>query len=179
MLLSVRATLSGGRGHGLATGWGLAAMAAIWTTTALLGLEAVFILFPWAYVALKTAGALYLIWIAIGMFRQASEPLAASLSPAPRRRAFVAGMLGNLANPKSVIFAASVLLVIFPAGLTGTEKALIVLNHLTVELVAYSLFALALSTPPARDGYLRLKPVLDRIAAAVLGALGLRLLIDR
>ena len=97
----------------------------------------------------------------------------------PQRRAFLSGLLVNLANPKSVLFAASVLVVIFPPELGASEKLLIIANHLAVELAAYSLFALALSTAPARDGYLRLKPVFDRIAAAVLGALGLRLMLDR
>ncbi|WP_223163036.1 hypothetical protein [Roseivivax sediminis] len=52
-------------------------------------------------------------------------------------------------------------------------------NHLLVEWTIYGAFALLLSTRPARDGYLALKPLLDRAAAMVLGALGLKLLIDR
>ncbi|WP_137700373.1 LysE family translocator [Marimonas lutisalis] len=179
MLLSIRATLSGGRAHGIATGLGLGTMAAGWTALALLGLDAVFALFPWAYLALKIAGALYLMWIAAHMWRDAAKPISAHAAPVPRHRAFLTGLSVNLANPKSVLFAASVLIVIFPAGLSLTEKALIVANHLAVEYIAYSLFAIALSTAPARDGYLRLKPVFDRIAATVLGVLGLRLLLDR
>lgn len=179
MLMAIRATLTGGRGHGMATGLGLGAMAAGWTALALLGLDAVFTLFPWAYLAMKTAGAAYLIWISVGMWRSAREPLETTAAIAPRHRAFLSGVLVNLANPKSVIFAASVLLVIFPPTLTAADKLLIVTNHLAVELTAYALFAIALSTPPARDGYLRLKPLFDRIAAAILGALGLRLLLDR
>lgn len=70
-------------------------------------------------------------------------------------------------------------MVIFPPGMTLAQKTLIVANHLAVEWAAYGLFALALSTKPARDGYLRLKPIFDRLAAAVLGMLGLRLLTDR
>ena len=179
MLLAIRATLSGGRAQGIATGLGLGTMAALWTGMALLGLEAIFILFPWAYLAMKLAGATYLIWIAVAMWRQAAMPITPAQGTTPHRRAFLSGMSVNLANPKSVIFAASVLVVIFPPGLGAAEKLLIVANHLVVEIVAYGLFALALSTAPARDGYLRLKPVLDRIAAAVLGALGLRLILDR
>lgn len=179
LLMALRATLTGGRGEGIATGFGLALMATLWTLTALLGLDALFALFPWAYLAMKMAGAAYLIWIAIAMWRNASAPLATTRTAAPRHRAVLSGLLVNLANPKSVLFAASVLVVIFPPGLTSADKALILANHLVVELLAYSLFALALSTATARDGYLRLKPLLDRIAAAVLGALGLRLLLDR
>lgn len=179
MLLSIRATLSGGRAHGVATGLGLGTMAALWTLTALLGLDAIFLLFPWAYLALKLTGAAYLLWIAWGMWRDARKPIDTHGPQAPRRHAFRTGLLVNLANPKSVLFAASVLVVIFPPDMTLTNKALIVANHMVVEWIAYSLFALALSTKPARDGYLRFKPSLDRLAAAVLGGLGLRLLTDR
>jgi threonine/homoserine/homoserine lactone efflux protein len=88
-------------------------------------------------------------------------------------------MLVNLANPKSVLFAASVLVVIFPAGLTGPAKALIVVNHFVVEAIVYMILAGLLASAPARAAYLGFKPVLDRIAALVLGALGLRLLVGR
>ncbi len=179
MLLSIRATLSGGRAQGLATGLGLGTMAAIWTLMALLGLDAIFTLFPWAYLAIKIIGATYLLWIAYGMWRNAQAALDTQDAPAPRRHAFRTGLMVNLANPKSVLFAASVLVVIFPPDLTLAQKALIVTNHLIVEWIAYSLFALALSTKPARDGYLRLKSIFDRVAASILGILGLRLLTER
>lgn len=179
MLFSVRATLTGGLRQGITTGFGLGVMAACWTTLALLGLDGIFAVFPWAYLALKIAGAVYLIWIAIGMWRNARTPLETSGDVMPRRQAFLNGMAVNLANPKSVLFASAVLLVIFPRDISLAEKAFVVANHLAVELICYTGFALLLSTAPARDGYLRLKPVLDRIAAAVLGALGLRLLLDR
>lgn len=179
MLFSVRATLTGGLRQGITTGVGLGVMAACWTTLALLGLDGIFAVFPWAYLAMKIAGAIYLIWIAVGMWRNARTPLHATGDAVPRRQAFLNGMAVNLANPKSVLFASAVLLVIFPRDITLAEKAFVVANHLAVELICYTGFALLLSTAPARDGYLRLKPVLDRIAAAVLGALGLRLLLDR
>ena len=179
MLLSIRATLSGGRAKGMATGLGLGTMAAIWTLMALLGLDAIFTFFPWAYLAMKITGATYLLWIAYGMWRNAATPIDTRETPGPRRHAFCTGLLVNLANPKSVLFAASVLVVIFPPDLTLAQKALIVTNHLVVEWIAYSLFALALSTKPARDGYLRLKSILDRLAASLLGVLGLRLLTER
>ncbi|ETX16573.1 lysine transporter LysE [Roseivivax halodurans JCM 10272] len=178
LLLALRTSLVQGPRAGIATGLGLGTMAAAWTAAALLGLEAIFALVPWAYLTLKVAGALYLLWLAAALWRDARTPLSESGRSAGGQ-AFRTGLLVNLANPKSVLFAASVLLVIFPAGLAPHEKALIVANHLAVEWTLCSLFALALATPPARSGYLALKPVLDRVAAAVLAALGLKLLIDR
>jgi threonine/homoserine/homoserine lactone efflux protein len=177
LLYALRQSVAGGFWAGVATGAGLGLMAALWTGAALLGLNAVFALVPWAYIALKTAGALYLIWIAIQLWRSANQPVSDSAHPGAR--AFLGGLLVNLANPKSVLFAGAVLVVIFPPDLSLGAKALIVANHFIVELVVYTLFAACLSSAPARAGYLRLKPIIDRTAAVILGALGLRLLFGR
>lgn len=177
LLFALRQSVAGGLRTGIATGAGLGLVAALWTGTALLGLGAVFALVPWAYLALKLVGALYLLWIAVTLWRDARKPVADTAHPGAR--AFLGGALVNLANPKSVLFAASVLVVIFPQDMTLADKALIVLDHFVIELSVYSGFAALLSSPPARAGYLRLKPVIDRIAAVILGALGLRLLLDR
>ncbi|SDY10646.1 LysE family translocator [Citreimonas salinaria] len=177
LLFALRQSIAGGFRAGLATGAGLGLVAAAWTGAALLGLEVVFTLFPFAFTALKLLGAGYLLWVAWGLWRDARAPVAGPADPG--RRAFLGGVLVNLGNPKSVLFAASVLVVIFPPGLGLAAKALIVLNHLVGEIAVYAAFAALLSTAPARAGYLRLKPVVDRVAALVLGALGLRLLLDR
>lgn len=177
LLFALRQSIAGGLRAGIATGAGLGLMASLWTGAALLGLQVVFAVFPAAFLAMKIGGALYLLWVALQLWRHARDPVADSAHPGAR--AFLGGLLVNLANPKSVLFAASVLVVIFPPDLTLAEKALIVANHVAVELTVYTGFAALLSTPPARAGYLRLKPAIDRTAAAILGALGLRLLIGR
>ncbi|CUJ35202.1 LysE family translocator [Cognatishimia activa] len=178
MLISLRQTLLNGRSTGILTGLGLGTMAAIWTIFALLGLEGLFQLFPWAYVTMKSIGALYLIWIAYNTWRSAKEPLRSIAAP-PKGRAFLTGLSVNFANPKSVLFASAVLLVIFPRDMSVADKSFVVINHLLVEWSFYTGFALLLSTNRAKNGYLRLKPIFDRVAALVLGALGVRLLLDR
>lgn len=177
MLYFIRTTLSSGRRTGLYTVWGLGAMAATWTALALMGLDAVFAVFPWAYALFKTVGALYLLWIAYQTWRHAKAPVSAA--PTPAARAFWGGVLVNLANPKSVLFAAAVIMVIFPQGLGLADKALIVANHLIVEWIVGSTLVILFSTPRISAGYLQAKPLLDRIAGTVLGLLGLRLLISR
>jgi len=177
LLYALRTTLSNGRVAGILTGCGLGTMAATWTFMALLGLDGLFRLFPWAYATFKILGAIYLIYIAWNTWRSAGAPIGEVSRP--HARAFLGGVLVNLANPKSVLFAAAVLVVIFPAGLTGPQMALVVGNHLAVEFIAYSCFAILLSTRSVSSRYLRAKPVLDRIAAAVLGALGVRLILER
>lgn len=177
LLYFIRTTVASGRAAHIATGLGLGLAAALWTLAALLGLEALFTLFPWAYLLLKAGGAAYLLWIALQTWRQARAPLAEA--PAPRGRAILSGFALNLGNPKSMLFAAAVILVVFPQGLAAPDVALIVANHLLLEWAFYLLFALLLGSAPARASYIRFKPLFDRIAATLLGALGLRLLIER
>ena len=178
LLFLIRTTLAEGRAAGIAAGLGLGVMAALWTGAALLGLDALFALFPWAYTLVKVIGASYLIWIAVKTWRHAKDPITSGLTPS-HGRAFRQGLLVNLANPKSVLFSAAVIVVIFPAGLTTADKALIFANHLAIELVVQTSFALLFSTGLIRQRYLSAKPILDRAAAGLLGALGLRLLTER
>lgn len=177
MLFMTRATVTGGRATGIATGFGLGTAAALWTLAALLGLEAVFRLFPWTYTALKIGGALYLIWIAVQTWRHARDPLGDA--PPAHGRAVLSGMLLNFGNPKSMLFAGAVIVVVFPQGLAATDIAVIVLNHWLLELIFYTGLASVLSTPHIRRGYMGLKPAFDRIAATLLGALGVRLILEK
>lgn len=177
LVMAIRMTLVGGRRAGIAFGVGSGCVAALWTLSALLGLQAVFDLFPWAYWITKTAGALYLMWIAVQMWRGARTPIAAR--SAPDASAFRTGVLVNLLNPKAVLFAAAVLVVIFPQGMSLQDKALIVANHLVIELAFYTALACLLSTEAARRRYMAAKVWLDRGAAIAMGALGLRLVFAR
>lgn len=131
LLVALRTNLGSGRASGLAVGCGLGLMAATWTLAAVLGLDWVFRMFPWLYVSVKTAGALYLIYVAVKMWRSARSSI--DLKAQKAEHAFFSGILVNLLNPKAVLFAAAVLIVIFPSKLTAFEGAVIVLNHLLIE----------------------------------------------
>jgi threonine/homoserine/homoserine lactone efflux protein len=181
MLYALRTSLAYGRAAGVAAGVGLGAVACLWTLAALLGLDALFAMFPWAYTVLKVGGALYLIWIAVQTWRSAGAPIDAEGPDTARRlgRAAVRGALLNIGNPKSVLFAAAVLVVIFPPGLTAGEMAVVTLNHFGLEVALYAMLAAVVSTPAVSRRYLALKLWLDRASAAVMGGLGLRLLLDR
>ena len=179
LLYLTRISMAEGRRAGLAAALGLGLMAALWTAAALLGLDALFALFPWAYTVVKVAGAAYLIWIAVQTWRNAHKPITLAETGGTEGRAFRQGLFVNLANPKSVLFSAAVLVVIFPPDLSVGEKFLIFANHLAIEWMIQPALALLLSTTLVRQRYLSAKLVLDRIAAGVLGALGLRLLTER
>ena len=178
LLYLMRTTLVQGRAAGMWAACGLAVMAAGWTAAALAGLDAVFRAFPVAYGTLKLFGALYLLRLAWLSWKHADDPLRARVAPS-HRSTFLSGMLVNLGNPKSMLFAAAVIVVIFPAGLSVGDKTLIALNHLAVELAIQPLIVLALSAGGVARLIAGWKPVVDRVVAGLLGALGLRLLADR
>lgn len=177
LLVAIQTTLSAGRGGGIAIGCGLGLMASLWTLMALLGLETIFQLFPWAYAGARVLGAFYLIFIAWRMWRGARDSIGTDTRPG--RHLFRQGILINALNPKSVLFAAAVLVVIFPPGMTLAEDAIVVLNHLMVEVIFYTCLAYGLGIHAVRSGYLKAKVYFDRFAALVLGGLGLRLLLER
>ena len=177
LLVAVQTNLSAGRKAGMAVGTGLGLMAATWTLMALVGFAAVLEVFPAAYVGARTAGAGYLLYIAYRMWRGASAPVDAL--PEPARRAFRQGLFINLFNPKAVLFAAAVLIAIFPGGLGAVNSVVIAVNHLLIELSFYTALAFCLNTEAIAGRYLRAKTWIDRGAAAVLGALGLRILLSR
>ena len=177
LLVAIRTTLGEGRKAGIAIGLGLGTMAATWTLAALLGFELVFQLFPWAYAAVKTLGAAYLVYVAYKMWRGARDPIVAHRRLV--QHAFIQGVSINLLNPKSVLFAAAVLIVVFPQSMSAVDNALVVGNHLLVESVFYTTLAFAMSSAAVSARYLRAKVYLDRTAALILGALGVRLLTSR
>ena len=177
MLYVVHGAVAGGFSTGAARGLGLGLMAAGWMGLALLGLEGLFTLVPWAWTVMKVAGALYLLWIAWQTWQGANRPLEARDDAV--RRHVRGGILVNAANPKSVLFAGAVIVVIFPQGLGQLESALIVLNQFAVEVIFYTGVSALLGREVVARHYLGLKPVLDRTAAGLLGLLGLRMIADR
>ena len=173
LLVAVSTTLRAGRQAGIAIGCGLGLMASTWTLLALIGLDAVFVVFPWAYTTVKTIGALYLLYVAYQMWTGTRKAI--DTTTPPQGRAFRQGFLINLLNPKSVLFAAAVLVVVFPEGMTAIDNAVVVLNHLLVELTFYAILAACLSTESISRRYLRARVYIDRTAAVILGSLGARL----
>ncbi len=177
-IISIQTTLCFGRKSGVRFGVGLGLMAASWTGLALLGLETVFHVFPWAYGAVRTIGALYLLYIAVKMWQNSDHELNVA-SDHNEVQTFSRGVMVNALNPKSVLFAAAVLVVVFPPNMLFAENLLVVLNHFVVEVAFYSLLAYVMSREKIRSNYVKVKKFLDRVASVVIGGFGLSLLAER
>jgi threonine/homoserine/homoserine lactone efflux protein len=177
-----RTAIARSRRDGLAAALGMGVGAVVFATLALVGLQAALAKVPWLYVGLRLVGGLYLVAISIALWRGATDTIAVPDAGVRRTaapaRSFVVGLSTQLSNPKAAMTYASVFAALLPAQvpvwLFGVLPPLVLL----MESGWYMIVALAFSSDRPRAAYLGSKRWIDRIAGAIIGALGLRLVFD-
>ncbi|MEL6374495.1 MAG: LysE family transporter [Pseudomonadota bacterium] len=191
-LLIARLSMGHGRRAAVAAALGMGLGATLWAAAALFGLAVVFAQAAWLYAAAKVIGGLFLVGLAIIVWRQASEPVAMEAQVASRTasesgpdhplrqfsRLVALGMVTQLANPKVVLFFASIFVALLPTAMPAWMVISVLALIAIVDGGWYVLVALALSKPGARSLYARWKVLFDRATAVLLGGLGARLLTD-
>jgi threonine/homoserine/homoserine lactone efflux protein len=176
--LTVRNTLMGGRRAGVLTGLGVATGQACWTVAASAGVTAILIASEPAFVALKVAGAAYLILLGAQALISAIRHTPARDETRPARAAsgFRQGVLSNLANPKMAMFFTSLLPQFAPEH-GGTVLPLMFLGLVFCGLTFLWLAGYAAAV--ARAGDLlrrdRVRRWLDAVMGTALVGLGVRL----
>ncbi|QKC96832.1 LysE family translocator [Mesorhizobium sp. NZP2298] len=124
-------------------GIGVAAGDAVLVTLALLGLVALAQTFEWIFLLLKYAGAVYLIFLGIRMWRasaaQSNEPRTAE---ARLSRSFLLGASIALGNPKAILFHASIMpLILNLDTLTFVDGLLVVAVVIGVNVLTMGVYA--------------------------------------
>lgn len=113
MALVLQTSTAHGLRHGLATATGLAIARAAHVALSAFGLAALLRGAPWLYSAIRVAGAMYLAYVAIQIFRSPGFGLgtanAANVGQRAWRTSVGKGMLSCILNPKALLFC-SVLL---------------------------------------------------------------------
>jgi threonine/homoserine/homoserine lactone efflux protein len=181
-VLVARTAIAVSRRDGLAAAVGMGLGGVIFGTLALVGLTAVLAQIEWLYFGLKLLGGLYLLYLAINIWRGASAPIvvpktAAGAAASPGK-SFVLGLGTQISNPKTAIVYASVFAALLPPALPGWIYVVLPLLIFAVETGWYAVVALAFSADRPRAAYLRSKLWLDRLAGAVMGLLGVRLIAE-
>src|SRR5262245_61011282 len=100
-------SLAGGRSSGLSAALGITAGSVIHTFLAALGLSALLATSPYAFMAVKFAGAAYLIFIGVKALLSRSSKLPGGDTAADadgRWSAFRQGIISNVLNPKVALF---------------------------------------------------------------------------
>jgi threonine/homoserine/homoserine lactone efflux protein len=105
MLFLVSRTLAQGRGAGFVSLAGTSSGFALHAVAAAFGLSALLAAIPLAFEVVKWAGAIYLAWLAIQMWRASDEPEATVAAPHSTPRAmYRQGLLTAVLNPKVAAF---------------------------------------------------------------------------
>lgn len=155
---------------------GVSIVALLWSVLALLGVNALFAAHPVLRLALQLAGAMYLAHVAFRLWRSGQGSSQAIAIAPTAWAAFRLGFVTNILNPKSALFFGSVFATLLPAnpsaGLMLASVALVLVN----ALVWHFFLALAFSHPRVMAAYARGRSRLNRAAALLVGAFGLRLL---
>ena len=178
-VLVIQTAAVSGRRAGLLAALAMMTGALAWAAAALYGLQALFAQFEWLYVAFRFAGAVFLIYLAIMLWRHARDPLPeADVSAGPGAggwQVFARALLLQLSNPKIMVFFGSIFLSVLPQDLPAGMEASVLLLVAFNEFTWFALLALLFSGGTARAFYRRTKVWLDRIMGGALALLGLRL----
>jgi len=186
--LTIRNTLLGGRGGGIATAAGVVTGLATWTVASSAGLAALLVASQPLFLAVRLAGAAYLIFLGLqalygAVVRGGHRPDVVGPGKGPRLRRAVGyrqGLISNLSNPKIVVFFLSLFPQFVDRGEASFARLLLLgLIFCTITLTWLTLYAIAV----ARIGdFLRRDRVRRSLEAAtglVLIGLGVRLATER
>lgn len=177
-LITAQTAVARSRLDGVKIAFGLGAGTIVWASAALLGLNALFRLHHWLFVGMKIAGALFLLWIAIQIFRHADAPIDMSGGDGAeaRRNPFLRGFITQISNPKVAVFFGSIFVAMLPQDIPVWMMVALLVIVTTNEVVWYVLVALCFGSAPMRRFYIGAKTWIDRVTGLFLGALSLRIL---
>ncbi|HET8755345.1 MAG TPA: LysE family translocator [Solirubrobacteraceae bacterium] len=169
--ITIRGTLLGGRRAGLLTACGVVTGQACWTVAASAGVTALLVASEPAFLALKLAGAAYLVYLGgqavLAAIRGTTHAIKAGGTFRPRT-AYRQGLVSDLGNPKMAAFFTSLLPQFGTTFATMLAFGLLfcVLTWLWLALYAGAIAKLRLG---------RVYRVIQAVTGAVLVALGVRL----
>lgn len=181
-VLVARTSIAVSRRDGFAAALGMGAGGVIFGGLALLGLRAILAHVAWLYVSLRLVGGLYLLYLALRLWRGAAHPLdvpgTAGRDTTRPGTSFALAFATQLSNPKTAVVYGSIFAAFLPAQLPVWVPALLLPLIFAVEAGWYTVVAFALSSGRPRAAYLRSKTWIDRTAGTIMGILGVRLLTE-
>ena len=133
------------------------------------------------YLGLKVAGGIYLIYLAVRIWLGSTSPIEVRTGGDGRLNFFTSfgfGLATQLSNPKIVAVFGAVFAALLPADPPlWMDLALPPLIFIQ-ETTWYALVAISFSSSRPRALYLKARTWIDRAAGAVIGILGVRLILE-
>jgi threonine/homoserine/homoserine lactone efflux protein len=181
MAIVTRRAVSAGRADGLRTVAGIACGLLVWGALTAAGLAALLAASAGVYLAVKLAGAAYLVFLGVQALRRpgrgggGGDADAAHDTAAAAGGAWRTGLVSNVLNPKIAVFYTGLLPTLAPHELPpAAGMGLLVLVHVLLTLLWLGSYVYVLSRAQrlfARPGVRR---ALDRVTGVVLIAFGVR-----
>lgn len=179
--LTIRNSLLGGRRPGAFTALGVSVGQAVWAFATSVGIAALIVAFEPAFMALRLAGAAFLVYLGaqalLAAVRGSQVERRSESGLLTSRAAFRQGVVSNLGNPKMAVFFTSLLPQFGAESFAGLLALGLAFCSMTfVWLTAYAFVVARVGDVLRRPSIRR---VFDAILGAVLVALGIRLATDR
>ena len=176
------AAITGLRRDAAAVAAGVVLGNGIWAGAALLGVGALFALFPSLFLAIKLSGAAYIAWLGIQLLRSARTPLPERTAADPSMSlgaSFAKGLSTTMANPKAALYYASALSSAAPENASMLLLGWMLTVVVAVAIVWFSLVVFVLSTPRAGNAFRRFKVYFESLFGVLLLAFGLKQFLSR
>ncbi|MDN3224454.1 LysE family transporter [Pseudomonas nunensis] len=172
------------RRHGVVAALGVATGTVLWGLAGGLGIKSLFSAAPTLYLTFKIAGGCYLIYLGLKQFKRkpATQPGAGnSLDGAGRTlwSAYGRGFIGNMTNPKSALFVATIFATAMPASPPPMLLGLAVLTMASLSFSWYCSVALLFASRRVAGAYERSRKWLDRFAGSCYLLFGAHLVANR
>lgn len=176
-VVSVKTAAAQGFGTAVALALGFALGAGLWAAAALAGLAVLFELVPGLFAVMKIIGGVFLLWIAIQLWRHAPTPMprADQDRPTGAWAAFRLGVLTFVTNPKPAVFFGAVFVGLVPPGTPLPWLLAIIAVVMANELLWYVVVARLFSLPRPRAAYGRAKTWIDRGLGGLIAAFGAKI----
>ncbi len=181
--LTVRNSLTAGRGGGIATAFGVATGQLIWAIATSLGVAAALATSETVFSAIKLAGAGFLMFLGLQSLhaacRPSKRPSTNGVAPASRlspRKGFLQGVISNLGNPKMAAFFASLLPQFIPQGETAFfASAVLGLIFCSMTFLWLTTYAVFVEKARALLRKTNVRRTLEGITGLTMLALGLKI----
>ncbi len=133
-----------------------------------------------AFTTIKIAGAIYLIFLGVKMWRKKSESLFQDkIQNKSLLKCFMEGFLVSISNPKAVIFFIS----IFPQFINlsqsySSQVILLAATFSAIVVVVHTIYALTSAFAKSKFSSINNGQTLNKISGAILVAFGIRLMVS-
>jgi len=183
-LLIMRYCLTAPRKVALVAAAGTITGTLCWGLAGWLGINVLFQAAPFAFLALKIVGGLYLVWLGAKIFfdlrkaRQVTDLTAAKVD-IPLKTAYRMGLATNLANPKSALFVASLFAATMPVGTPFFYGLAAIAVMMTVSTLYYTFLIGLITHRTVAAAYLRAKSKIDLGVGMIFVGFGTKLLLSQ